>query len=258
MTPAKKFLFDHSFDAALPHEEQAGEDERSAEAATNENDSPNTFSEDDVARAHAQGLAEGREQAGAEAAVTVERRVADALDSLGDRLSELLAHRQDAAAQAAGDATMVATVIARKMAPELYRRNAAGEIEHAVATILERMLEKPTLTVRTSELLCDEVSERIAALTEQRGFAGQVTVTADPKMGEGDCRVEWAGGGAELNSAAKLREIDAIIEQNLGGVPAADTDISDPTETNGDPAVDTTAESGGRDSSHQELEDDHG
>jgi flagellar assembly protein FliH len=258
MTPAKKFLFDHIFDATLPLEEQAGEDEMSTEAVANENGPPDTFSEDELARAHAQGLAEGREQAGAEAAVTVERRVADALDSIGDRLSELFAHRQDAAAHAAGDAAMVATAIARKMVPEFYRRNAAGEIEHAVATILDRMLEKPTLTVRTSELLCDELSERIAALTEQRGFAGQVTVTADPKMGEGDCRVEWAGGGAELNSAARWREIDEIIEQNLGGVQAADTDVSDLSETSEAPAVNTTAESGGRDSSHQELEDDHG
>jgi flagellar assembly protein FliH len=258
MTPAKKFLFDHSFDAALPLEEQAGEDEMSAEAVASENGPPKSFSEDDLARAHAQGLAEGREQAGAEAAVTVERRVADALDSLGDRLSELFAHRQDAAAQAAGDATMVATAITRKMVPEFYRRNAAGEIEHAVAAILERMLEKPTLTVRTSELLCDELSERIAALTEQRGFAGRVTVTADPKMLEGDCRVEWAGGGAELNSAARWREIDAIIERNLGGAPATDADVSDHTAINEAPAVTTTTESGGSDSSQQELEDDHG
>jgi len=256
MTPAKKFLFD-DFDATLPLGEQAGEDEMSAEAVANENGPPDTFSEDDLARAHAQGLAEGREQVGAEA-VTIERRVADALDSLGDRLSELFAHRQDAAAQATGDATMVATAIARKMVPEFYRRNAAGEIEHAVATILDRMLEKPTLTVRTSELLCSELSERIAALTEQRGFAGRVTVTADQKMREGDCRVEWEGGGGELNSAVRWREIDAIIEQNLGGVQAADTDVSDLTETSEAPAVNTTAESGGRDSSHQELEDDHG
>jgi flagellar assembly protein FliH len=258
MTPAKKFLFDHSFDAALPLEEQAGEDEMPAEAVANENGTPSTFGEDDLTRAHAQGLAEGREQAGAEAAVTVERRVADALDSLGDRLSELFAQRQDDAAQAAGDATMVATAIARKMVPEFYRRNAAGEIEHAVAAILERMLEKPRLTVRTSALLCDEVSERIAALAEQRGFAGQVTVTADPKMRESDCRVEWAGGGAELNSAARWREINAIIERNLGGAPATEADVSDLTETNEDSAVNTTAESGGRDSSHQEMEDDHG
>jgi flagellar assembly protein FliH len=157
-----------------------------------------------------------------------------------------------------GDATMVATAIARKMVPEFYRRNAAGEIEHAVATILGQMLEKPKLTVWVSELLRDDLSEGIVTLTEQRGFAGRVTVTADPKMHEGDCRVEWAGGGGELNSAARWREIDAIIERNLGGVPTAVADDSDHTETNEAPAGDTIAESGGGDPSHQELEDDHG
>ncbi len=258
MAAPKRFLFDHSFDPALPFGERAGEDKMSAADVANENRTSLTFTEDDLARAHAEGFAEGREKAGAEAAVTVERRVADAFDSLGDRFSELFAHRQDAAARAGADATMVAAAIARKMVPEFYRRNAAGEIEHAVATILGQMLEKPKLTVWVSERLHDDLAERIVALTEQRGFAGRVTVTADPRMPEGDCRVEWAGGGGELNSAARWREIDAIIERNLDGVPTAVADDSDHTETSEAPAGDTIAESGGGDPSHQELEDDHG
>lgn len=258
MTPAKRFLFEHCFETDLPLDARTGEDKTTAEDVASESGTPATFSEDDLARAHAEGVAEGREQAGAEAADAVERRVADALDTLGDRLSDLLAHREDAFARAVGDATSVATTIARKMVPELYRRNAAGEIEHAVATILERMLEKPMLTVRVSEPLRDDLAERIAALAERRGFAGRVTVTADPETAEGDCRVEWAGGGAELNAADRWREIDAIIEQNLGGVPTAVSRVSDHTDTNEPSAVDTTAETDGRAPSHHELEDDHG
>ncbi len=258
MASEKRFLFDHSFDAVLPLDEQAGENGMLAEDVANDREPSNTFSEDDLARAHAEGLAEGRKKAAAEAADSVERRLAEAIDSLDGRLSELFAHRQDADNRAAGEATLVATAIARKMVPEFYRRNAAGEIEHAVTTVLDQMLEPSTLTVRTNELLRDEVSERITALTQQRGFAGRVTVTADPNLPEGDCRVEWAGGGAELNAAAKWREIDAIIERNLGGVVVAVADDLDNTETNEAPAIDTTAESGGRNPSHEELEDNHG
>jgi flagellar assembly protein FliH len=255
MTAAKKFLFEHSFDADPPFEERADGSEISAEEVANENA---TFTEDDLARARAQGMAEAREKADAEGAVADERRIAEALVSLGDRLSEMFADRHDAATRAAGDATMVATAIARKMVPEFYRSNAAGEIEQAVATILDRMFETPKLTVRVSERLHGDLAERIAVMAAQRGFAGRVAVTADPQIGEGDCRVEWAGGGAELNSAAKWREIDAIIGRNLEGLPAADAPGSDHTETNEALAVDTLAEAGGRNPSHQELEDDHG
>jgi flagellar assembly protein FliH len=258
MTPAKRFLFEHCFETDLPLDARTDEVEVTAEDVASESGTPATFSEDDLARAHAEGVAEGREQAGAEAAGAVERRVADTLDTLGDRLSDLLVQREDAFARAVGDATMVAATIARKMVPELYRRNAAGEIEHAVATILERMLEKPKLTVRVSEPLRDDLAERIAALAERRGFAGRVTVTADPETAEGDCRIEWAGGGAELNAADRWREIDTIIEQNLDGAPTNLDRIPDNTDTDEIPAVDTTEETDGRNPSHQELEDEHG
>jgi flagellar assembly protein FliH len=256
MTAAKKFLFEHSFDTDPPFDERADGSEISAEEVANENAA--AFTEDDLARAHAQGMAEGREKADAEAAVADERRIAEALVALGDRISEMFADRHDAATRAAGDATMVATAIARKMVPEFYRSNAAGEIEQAVATILDRMFETPKLTVRVSERLHEDLSERIAVLAGQRGFAGRVTVIADPKIGDGDCRVEWAGGGAELNSAARWREIDAIIERNLEGVPAAVAPGLDHTESSEALAVDTLAVSDGRNTSYQELEDDHG
>jgi flagellar assembly protein FliH len=256
MKVAKRFLFEHSFDAGPPFAEREDENEMSAEDVANEN-AP-TYTADDLTQAHERGMAEGREKADAEAAVAVEQRIAEALTLLGDRISELFTDRHDAATRATGDATMVATAIARKMVPEFYSCNAANEIEHTVATILDRMFETPKLTVRVSERFHDELSERIAALAEEQGFAGRVAVNADPKIGEGDCRVEWAGGGAELNSAARWREIDAIIERSLRGGPAAVAPVSDHMETNKALAVDPIAEPGGRNPSHHELEDDHG
>lgn len=258
MATVKRFLFEHAFDAAAPLEEPTIAEDLSTEIIEDDQEPANTFSEEDLARAHAQGVAEGREQAAKETALTVEQRVAGAFDIIGARLSELFAHQQDAAERAASDATMVATAVARKMIPELYRRNAAGEIEHAVTSILDQMLENPTLKVRVSEQLSDGLSERIAPLTQQRGLTGRVSVTADPTLNEGDCRVEWAGGGAEFNAAARWHEIDAIIERNLGYTAAVIDDDPDTTVTNEAPAVDTTAESDGRNPSQDELEDNHG
>jgi flagellar assembly protein FliH len=259
MVPAKKFLFEYSFDTPGPVEQPTGGAQRSAEGtATEISGTVDVYCEVDLVRVRALGLAEGREQASAEAAVTTERRVADALAMLGDRLSETIAHRTEAAAQATAEATLVAMAMVRKLVPELYRRNAVGEIELAVAKILDRMLEKPKLNVRVNEFLRDDLSARIDALVEQRGFAGQVTVAADPRIAETDCRIEWIGGGAELKSAALWREFDAIVDRNLGGVAATVADDLNPMETNdASPAV-AIATSGGEHSSQVELEPEHG
>jgi len=259
MVPAKRFLFEYSFDTPGPLEEPTGGVRRSAaDTATEKNEAADRFGEADLAQARALGLVEGREQASAEAAVTIERRVADALDMLGDRLSESIAHRDEVAAHAAADATSVAMAMVRKMVPELYRRNAVGEIELAVATILDCMLEKPRLNVRVGEFLRDDLSARIDALLEQRGLAAQVTVSADPHMGESDCRVEWVGGGAELSSATLRRELDAIGDRNLGSVAATVVNDLDPIETSDAPGAVTFAGPGREHSSQVELEPKHG
>ena len=259
MIPAKRFLFEYSFDTPGSVEQPTGGAQRSAEGtATEISVTAGGYCEEDLVRARALGLAEGREQVSVEAAVTTERRVADALDMLGDRLSETIAHRTEAAAQATTDATLVAMAMVRKLVPELYRRNAVGEIELAVAKILDRMREKPKLNVRVNEFLRDDLSARIDALVEQRGFAGQVTVAADPRIAETDCSIEWIGGGAELNSAALWRELDAIVDRNLGDFAATVPDDLNPMKTiDASPDV-AFATTGDEHSSQVELESEHG
>jgi flagellar assembly protein FliH len=215
MIAPQRFLFNRDFDPDLL---DGGRNRSGGKAGGGK--PPSMFTEDDLARVRAEGVAEGRERAFREAARSLELRLTEAFETIGERLEESMSGRDTANAAIAREANAIAVAIARRMVPELYRRNAAAEIEHAVATVLSQVLETAELTVRTAEALADPVRERVETLAETRGIGGRVRITADPSLTEGDYRIEWLGGGAERNAAAMWNDIEAIVEKNLGFVPA--------------------------------------
>lgn len=232
MKAAQKFLFNRHFDPDLlvnggTRPEGQAEASQRSRARTKQ-----AFTEDDLARARAEGFAEGREQALREAAQSMELRLTEAFESVGGRLDEIISGTQAAHAAAGRDATAIAVAISRRMVPELYRRNAASEIELTVANVLSRVLETGQLTVHTAEDLADPLRDRIAALAEARGIGDHVRIAVDPTLTEGDCRIEWPGGGAERTGTTLWGEIEAIVEKNLGFVPAL-TEANSSSEISG-------------------------
>ena len=224
MTAVKKFLFDTVFDGlgeALPEAEDQGvaEDGPQQEAEAQE-EQPPTFSQEDVGAARQEGFAAGKDEGLREAGDATERQLAETLATIGRRLPEFFELQQRANATAAADAVAVAVAIARKVLPDLAERNALGEIERMVKAAMPRILEEPRLVLRVNEALKDALAERLEAVIAGSGYEGKVVSRADADLSVGDCRVEWADGGAERDSAALWQEIDAIIEQNLHS-PAA-------------------------------------
>lgn len=219
MIAAQKFLFNRDFDPDLVVNGGAAPDSRPHEGKRSRGRAKPVITEDDLVRVRAEGVAEGREQASREAAQSLERRLTEAFETVGERLGDVIANTQAAHATAAREANAIAVAIARRMVPELYRRNAAAEIELTVTIALSQVLETSELTVHTAESLVDPLRERITALAEARGVGERVRIAADATLTEGDCRIEWPGGGAERTSAALWSEIEAIVEKNLGTVP---------------------------------------
>lgn len=231
MTTEQRFLFNRDFDPDL----LVNGGSRSANRAEGDKRAKSppkaAFTEEDLAHARAEGFAEGCEQASRDAAQSLERRLSEAFETVGKRLGAIIEATDAARDAAARDANAIAIAIARRMVPELYQRNAAAEIERTVTTVLSQVLETDGLTIHTAESLADPLGERIRALADTRGFGGRVRIAADASLREGDCRIEWLGGGAERISAALWTEIDDIVSKNLGRVAAP---VDDDTESRSD------------------------
>lgn len=225
MATVRKFMFDRSFDDLTDDVEPAEAQDATAAAAAEpeepEEEVP-TFGEQDVEQARQEGHAAGREQGIAEAAEATERHIAESLDVVAGRLEALLDASQRATEQASRDAMAAGVAVARKLFPAFSRRHGLDEIEGIIAEVMSRCAEEPQITIRVNDALQGAVSERVEAAARARGFAGTVSVTADPSIAPGDVALDWSDGGAVRDTERMWREIDDVVARNLGTDAAAE------------------------------------
>ena len=216
----RKFLFDRSFD----HPDD-GLGDIDALGAPRLSRKQIEAQEAALEAARAEGLAEGRLRGAAEAQQIAAERGEATFAIIASRLGQLLSESADAERARAGEAARMALSIARRMVPVLTRRAGFSEIEAVVADCLRRAIDEPRIVLRVAEEFFDSAKARIDSLAQGAGFAGRAIVLADPELASGDCRVEWADGGAERNVAHLWREIEGTVTRMLASLaePAAPT-----------------------------------
>ncbi len=212
MTAARKFIFETNFDDFQAPEPKPEEIVEEAEPVQEE--AP-TYSEDELNAAREEALVAGRKEGANEAADASEREIAAALAAIEGGLSELFRMQEEANDSMLKNAISVAATVARKLFPDLNRKNALGEVENLVVTTMEKVMDEPKVTVNVAEELRPGLEQRIDSLI--KGCEGKLMVRGDADMALGDCKIEWNEGGAERNTDAMWKEIDLIIEHNIGG-----------------------------------------
>lgn len=207
MRSAQRYLFDRSFEAQLPGRQFATASAELSAVA------PPAYSKEDLDRARAEGVALGRAEALAECNIERETgRLRQAtLDAIAGRLGELLANAAEASEHAARDAVAVAAVIARKLLPRLYRERACSELEELITRVLAGIGDQPKATVRIAPALVDELAPLIEASIAARSHDQRLTILGDPAIQEGDCRIDWPGGGVIRDEGLLWHEIDALL-----------------------------------------------
>lgn len=227
MTTATRFLFDVSFDD--PEEPAVVVEESKEEAPVEEVvEAAPTFSEEELDAARTEAFAAGKEEAARELAESQERRVADALALIGERMEGLFQAQKEAAAESQANAAAIAVAISRKIFPELNRRHALDEIARLVEQSLARVIDESRIVIHVSPDLRDSLATRLEELQRKSGFDGKLVLVAGPDTALGDCRLEWAEGGAERGTTALWQQIDEVIEGYLDATGIADTEEPGP------------------------------
>lgn len=178
------------------------------------------------------GMAAGRAAALAEAGTTHETRLAAALEAFVASAEAEASARADLDARTARDAVLLASAMIRKLFPKLARNHGVDEIAGVLESVLDGLSDSPVLTLRVGAAVREEVSRRIQPLAEANGCSGNLVVVADASMGDGDCRIEWSGGGAIRDGEALLREMDTLLDSVGGSVrEAAEAEPATPRKT---------------------------
>lgn len=189
------FLFQNSFDAPS----------RAKQAARNTatNDEMNAAK----AKAHAEGIEEGRRQAEAGAAFRQAQGVEQAVAMLQDISGRMDAIRAEALAKS----QRLATLIAGKLAGRLLGRLPAEAVQGMLIDTLRDNPDEPRIVLRAAEPVIEALRERADAIGALAAYAGGIVLLADDNLHGADCRIEWADGGAEFDQAGLAARIDDLM-----------------------------------------------
>ena len=200
MSAAKKFLFDVDF----------ARDDRGdpAEPVITLAEHALKLAEAEIA-AHERGFAAAQ----ADATVESERRMADALDRIAAGLTVANDGLHAIETRLECEAVEVAVAVARKLAPALIAREPFVEISALASDCFRQLIAAPHVAVRVNDALYATAKEKLDDIVRARSFEGRLVVLAEPDIAVGDCRIEWADGGINRDSAAA----DAVIGEAVTG-----------------------------------------
>lgn len=216
MTVVRKFLFDTDFgEPDLPRRAAAVPVPPPAPEPPPEPPPP-TFSEEELEAARAAALATGRQAGLREAEAATERLLASALQAVAAGLQGLESRLRSDGEERYREAVRVAMTVAGRVLPDMAARNGLAEIEGLFRDCMSYLLEEPRVVVRVNDALADAARERLDVIAGASGFEGRLLVLGDPPIAVGDCRIEWAEGGAERNFARVWQDIEAVLERALG------------------------------------------
>jgi flagellar assembly protein FliH len=89
------------------------------------------------------------------------------------------------------------------------------------------LVNAPHVVVRVSDAQHASVGKPIEEMVRARGLVGQLVVLAEPDIGTGDCRIEWADGGVNRDRSA----IEAAIDEAVSRYIKARLAAASPQET---------------------------
>src|SRR5277367_1826685 len=195
MSAAKKFLFDTDFTGGTEGKPSIALAEHAVKLAEAE------------ATAQARGYAEAQ----SDAAVESGRRMADALERIAAGLTVANDGLHAIETRLECEAVEVAVAVARKLAPALIAREPFAEISALASDCFRQLIAAPHIAVRVNDALYAAAKEKLDDIVRARSFEGRLVVLAEPDITVGDCRIEWADGGANRDSAAADAAISTAV-----------------------------------------------
>jgi flagellar assembly protein FliH len=214
MSAPAKFLFDVDFAAGHEHVATVTLAEHAEKLADAETD------------AYRRGYAEAQN----DATVETSRRIAAALERIAATLREASVAFQAIETRLECEAVEVAVAVARKLTPVLLEREPFAEISALASGCFRELMAAPHIAVRVNDALYATAREKLDDIARTNGFEGRLVVLGEPNIGVGDCRIEWADGGINRDSAAADAAIGAAVTRYISarrGVGATTRDAED-------------------------------
>lgn len=196
---AKRFVFDNYFDT----------NEKGVTVARD-------FTVEDLERARLDGFEEGKASGREEAQASINQQVADALANASRAFQALQQGMEGLKQEIEMDALRTVSMIVGKIVPFYASKHGLEEVEALVHDCLAAAYDEPRVVVRAHGSILGPLTDHLDQVTTASGFNGNVVALEDPSLSPGDCRVEWADGGAERDVERVWESINSTLVRFTG------------------------------------------
>lgn len=167
-------------------------------------------------QAREDGRRQGFEDGKAQARRELEERISQQMEKLLQACEALAFEKTELQKREERRAARIAHAIAGRLAPTLMAQRPLNEIEALVSDCLDGCRREARIVVRIGDEMVEPLKERLEVLKARSSFTGQIVLLGEPEMADGDCRVEWADGGAERDISALETRIAEAVERFVG------------------------------------------
>ena len=190
MTAPQKFLFETHFD----------------------NHKSTETSEVELAEVREQSYEEGR-RAGEEAMrKSIDADIAAALEALCKGAQAAHDNFAQTTREIENRTVQLAIAAANKLAGELIACEPTASLEALFQDTIANLRSEPHVALHVPDSLVSEVEPRVLGIADAHGFEGKLVVSGDSNMEHGDCRIEWADGGASKSIEDVRQAVSDAIE----------------------------------------------
>lgn len=171
------------------------------------------YTESDVAILKTQAFEEGMRTGQSQSLTGIESTVADTMAAIGTQLQQLITTHEAKLHAVKQDAAKLAMEVAGKLAPAMIEQAPEEEVLKMIEECLIDLHDEPRIVVRASDKICEIISGKIDEISKKAGFQGNIILLPDEMKRGGDCRIEWADGGAERSIEDIQRKMNGVVNR---------------------------------------------
>jgi flagellar assembly protein FliH len=175
----------------------------------------------------------GLQQGANEGRAEVERRVGATIERIAAAMTTLDKKLDAVEAKIEIEALEVSIAVAKKLAPQLLAQEPLAEIGALTTECFRNLVKCPHVVVRVNDALHETARAKLDEIVQQCGPETRLVVLAEPDIPVGDCRIEWADGGIDRDTAAITAAIDEAVTRYVSarrhGASASGARLAEPT-----------------------------
>jgi flagellar assembly protein FliH len=168
-----------------------------------------------IKEAEAAAFARGFQQGTNEARNEVEKRSGAIIERIATAMTALDTKLEAVEATFETEAVEVAVAVAKKLAPQLMAQEPFAEIAALAVGCFRNLVKCPHVVVRVNDALHETARARLDEIVRRCSPDTRLVVLAEPEIAVGDCRIEWADGGIDRDSAAIEAAIDEAVSRYI-------------------------------------------